>query len=146
LVRELPSNGHENAYGRKEQQAPAYSGAGAAPILTCAAACQAAVKEVRPACAQAPAQSFIFLTLRFVVERDSVLVKKPITINGLAKSILGFSMIFGACAAIGVGVAGGYRSPLSPSADAGLADTTAPDVHTANLLTLPSPSGPQSHY
>jgi len=64
----------------------------------------------------------------------------------LAKSVLGFSIIFGACAAIWVGVAGGYRSPLSTSADAGSADTTAADAHTASLLTLPSVSGPQSHY
>jgi hypothetical protein len=44
-------------------------------------------------------------------------VKKTITIKNLVKSVLGFSMILSACAAIFVGVGGGYRSPLASSPD-----------------------------
>ena len=128
-MRGLPSTGHDNAYGRKEQQAHAFA------------------IEVRNACAQVAWRWFTFLTLRSLsVERDTVFVKKSITINGLVKSVLGFSIILGGCAAIFVGVAGGYRSPLSPPADAAAADAAAVDVHTANLIATSVNSGTQAHY
>jgi hypothetical protein len=73
-------------------------------------------------------------------------VKKSITINSLAKSALVFSLILGGCAAIFVGVAGGYRSPLAPAADTDVAKGAAADVHTASLLKAPLNSEPQSRY
>lgn len=74
-----------------------------------------------------------------------VFVKKSILINNLAKSIVGFSLILGGCAAIFVGVAGGFRSPLSDSADAGTAETNGADTHSASLLraaSFPATSSP----
>jgi hypothetical protein len=74
-----------------------------------------------------------------------VFVKKSILINNLAKSIVGFSLILGGCAAIFVGVAGGFRSPLSGSADAGAAETNGADAHGASLLraaSFPATSSP----
>ena len=73
-------------------------------------------------------------------------MKKSITINNLVKSALGFSLILGGCAAIFVGVAGGYRSPLTTSADAEAAKAAATDVHTASLFKAPLSSEPQSRY
>jgi hypothetical protein len=61
-------------------------------------------------------------------------VKKSITFNILARSILGISMILGTCTAIAVGVAGGYRSPLSASPEAGTVETSIADTQTASLL------------
>ena len=65
-------------------------------------------------------------------------VKKSNIINNLAKAILGVSLILGGCAAIFVGVAGGFRSPLSASADAGAAETNGADTHSAGLLRAAS--------
>lgn len=59
-------------------------------------------------------------------------------INNLVKSILGFSLILGGCAAIFVGVAGGFRSPLVASADAGAAEADGADAHSASLLRAAS--------
>jgi len=72
-------------------------------------------------------------------------VIKSILINSLAKSILGFSLILGGCAAIFIGVAGGFRSPLSASADAGAAESNGVDAHGAGLLraaSFPATSSP----
>jgi hypothetical protein len=103
--------------------------------------------EMRNACAQGAAWYVIFLPLRsfWQNEWDADLLSKLSKINVLAKSVLGFSIILGGCMAIAVGVAGGYRSPLSTSAEAGAADAAAADVRSASLLALPSNSGPQSH-
>jgi hypothetical protein len=43
-------------------------------------------------------------------------------------------MILGACTAIAVGVAGGYRSPLTASPEAGTVETSVADTHAASLL------------
>jgi hypothetical protein len=70
-------------------------------------------------------------------------VRKYKIINTLAKSILGFSLILGGCAAIFVGVGGGFRSPLSASADA--AETNGADTHSTSLLraaSFPATSSP----
>ena len=70
-------------------------------------------------------------------------MKKSNIVNKLAKFMLGFSLILGGCAAIFVGVAGGFRSPLS--ADTGAAETNGADTHTASLLrtaSFPATSSP----
>jgi len=72
-------------------------------------------------------------------------VRKSNIINNLVKSILGFTLILGGCAAIFVGVAGGFRSPLSAAADAGTAETNEADTRSAGLLraaSFPATSSP----
>jgi hypothetical protein len=71
-----------------------------------------------------------------VNQRDTGLVDKSIIINNLAKSMLGFSLILGGCAAIFVGVGGGFRSPLSAAADA--AEINGTDTHSASLVRATS--------
>lgn len=65
-------------------------------------------------------------------------MKKYITINKLMRSILGFTMILAGCTAIFVGVAGGYHSPLSASADPGVANAAgAATVHSLRAASIP---------
>jgi len=95
--------------------------------------------EVRNASAQGWARYVIFLSSSAVVNlRDTEFVRTSNIINTLAKSILGFSLILGGCAAIFVGVAGGFRSPLSVSADAGAAEINGADTRSASLLRAAS--------
>jgi len=63
----------------------------------------------------------------------------------LAKSILGFSLILGGCAAIFFGVGGGFHSPLSASAESSAAATNGADTHGTGLLraaSFPATSSP----
>ena len=122
----MPCAEHENPYGRKEQQ-QALSDDG-----------QTAVLEVRDASAQRCARYVIFLSLCTAsAGRDAKFVKNPITINVLPRFLLGFSLILVGCAAISVGVAGGYRSPLSAPPDAG-GDATVADTQGRSLLRAAS--------
>ena len=99
---------------------------------------QTAVLELRDASAQGIARSDIFWPDVLPMPSGILkFVKKSITINMLIRSLLAFSLILGACTAIFVGVAGGYRSPLSASPDAGGGATVA-DAHGAGLLRAAS--------
>ncbi len=76
------------------------------------------------------------------------MVKKPITIKMLTRSLLGLGVILGGCAAIFVGVAGGYRSPMAASPDTG-ADSAVADTHGASLLraaSFPATSSPTNEF
>jgi hypothetical protein len=96
------------------------------------------VLELRGASAQGCAGYVIFLPILGAnSERDAEFVKNRITIKMLSRSLLGLSLILGGCAAIFVGVAGGYRSPLSASPDPG-ADAAVVDTHAASLLRAAS--------